>query len=307
MRQSFRRRFTQHILGTASRTILRVFGIRCEPLGVTPRGPALIAGNHLSWLDIVAVLASSRCTFVGKMEIRSWPIIGWLGHALGVVFVDRTRKRDLLRAIPALEQALRDGELVLLFPEGTTTAGHGILPFRSALFEAAVRAGAPVYPLILGGECTQHDIGNTPVICWLGQETLVANIKRLFAARGLVFSLDFGAPIAAGTDRKVLAARARGAIMQRFVPVQMHALIRTPPQAPARARSRSDVVTGALRRAAAAAVAPVLAIALVATRWLRPHGIRFNAVAEAELATDAQFRTRDLLIARDLFGKEFDA
>ena len=256
MRQSLRRRCTQLALGTASRILLRLFGIQCERVGATPSGPALIAGNHLSWLDIVAALATWQCTFVAKHEVRDWPVIGWLARSLGVVFVDRTRKRDLLRAIPALERALADGELVLLFPEGTTTAGDGILPFRSALFEAATRAGVPVYPLALSGHVTQRDDGSTPVICWLGEETLVANIKRLVAARGLGFSLCLGPPIATAVDRKQLAARTRDAVVRQFSPVRTHALVPTPPHAPARAWSRAHVVARTLRRVATALAAP---------------------------------------------------
>ena len=223
--------------------LLRLFSIQCERHGASPSGPGLIVGNHLSWLDIVAALATWQCTFVAKREVRDWPIIGWLAQSLGVVFVDRTRKRDLLRAIPALERALTDGELVLLFPEGTTTAGERIRRFRSALFEAAVRAGAPVYPLALSGHATQRDIANTPVVCWLGEETLFANIKRLVAARGLAFSLDLGAPIAPGADRKTLAVRARNEVARRFVPVRTHALVPTPAHAPPRAWSRWETLT----------------------------------------------------------------
>ena len=244
------------MLSTVSRALLRLFGIQCRPHGASPSGPALIAGNHLSWLDIVAALATWQCTFVAKKEVRDWPIIGWLARSLGVVFVDRTHKRDLLRAIPALERALAQGELVLLFPEGTTTAGEGILPFRSAFFEAATRTGVPVYPLAISGHATQRDDGSTPVICWLGEETLVANIKRLVGARGLSFSIRIGAPIAAGSDRKQLAARTRDDVVRQFTPVRVHALVPTPPHAPARAWSRTHVVTRTLRRVATALAAP---------------------------------------------------
>lgn len=210
----------------------------------------------------MAALATWRCTFVAKKEVRDWPIVGWLAQSLGVVFVDRTRKRDLLRAIPALEEALRDGELVLLFPEGTTTAGDGVLRFRSALFEAAVRARAAIYPLAISGQATQRDVHNTPVVCWLGEETLVANIRRLFAARGLEFSLALGAPITDG-DRKQLAARAHEHVVRQFAPVRTHALVPTPPHAPARAWSRTYIVTRALKRVATAFAAPTLALMIV--------------------------------------------
>jgi len=89
------------------RLVLAAVGVRRTRAGDRPRGGALFLSNHLSWLDIVVVLADADLTFVAKREVAGWPIVGPLASTLGVIFIDRTRKRDLLRSLPVLEQALQ--------------------------------------------------------------------------------------------------------------------------------------------------------------------------------------------------------
>ncbi len=212
-----RRQHALHaMLRRTSRLLLCVLGVYRTSRGPSVQGPALIAANHLGWLDIVCACAEWRCTFVAKREVRTWPVVGRIAMALGVVFIDRARKRDLLRAIPALERALREGQAVLFFPESTTTDGQDVLPFRSALFEAAVRSGAPVYPLAYGAQ--GRDAAGS-VACWTGDETLARSVWRVAGTRRTTCSLHVGAPIPAGDARKPLAAMARSQVRRRFVPV----------------------------------------------------------------------------------------
>ncbi len=207
-----RQRYARTIVRVGAQLLLRALGVARDVRGPTPRGPALLVSNHLSWLDVVVVAATWRCTFIAKREMRAWPFIGSLGTALGVVFVDRVRKRDLLRTIPAIEARLRAGDVMLLFPEGTTTDGAGVLPFRSALFEAAVRANAPVFPLSLSGQASHIE-----ALSWIGDETLLANVPRVASLQDACISLRVGAPITAGTNRKRLAFQSRQAVLRRFV------------------------------------------------------------------------------------------
>jgi 1-acyl-sn-glycerol-3-phosphate acyltransferase len=194
------------------RVVLRVLRVAVHTRGAVPAAPALILSNHLGWLDILAILARHDCSVVAKQEVRAWPIIGWLAERFGVVWVDRRRKRDLLRAIPALEQTLRSGRSVLLFPEGTTSTGDRLLPFKSALVEAAVRARVPVVPLALTGSVTA---GDAAALCWIDDETLVANLPRLLALQGAALVVHAAPAIGPGPTRKVMTALARAAIAQR--------------------------------------------------------------------------------------------
>ncbi len=171
----------------------------------------MLLANHLSWLDIVVLLAEHDVAFVAKREVERWPIVGTLASALQVIFIDRTRKRDLLRCLPMLEQALRAGRQVVLFPEGTTTNGAQLQPFKSALVEAAVRASAPVVPLALRATAS----GDATPLCWIGGESLMENLPRVRACRDACFRVEWLAPIDASPGRKLATGRARAEIEKR--------------------------------------------------------------------------------------------
>lgn len=205
-----RRRVVRHIVRWLARGVLRLLDIQVRAAGVLPPGPALLVANHLSWIDIVAVLAHHDCTFVAKDDVRDWPLVGPLGDALGVIWIDRRRKRDLIRAVAALSEALQRGDRVLLFPEGTTTTGRDVLPFRSSLVEAAVRVGVPVVPVALTAYA-EGDRGET--LCWVGNETLWAHLPRVRALRRALFEVQILTPMGAGPPRKVRSAAARTEIM----------------------------------------------------------------------------------------------
>ncbi|WP_337171716.1 lysophospholipid acyltransferase family protein [Gemmatimonas aurantiaca] len=200
------------------RGVLTVLRVDVTVRGAWPREPVLMIANHLSWLDIVAVLARRRCTFVAKRDVQRWPVVGWCADALGVIWVDRERKRDLLRAIPALQETLQSGTSVLLFAEGTTGDGRALLPFKSGLVEAAVRARALVVPLAVTASASQGDLS---ALCWIGDETLMANLPRVGALRDIRITLHAAPALMPGpfararAQRKQLTASARTAIAIR--------------------------------------------------------------------------------------------
>ncbi len=219
------RRARRAVLGASLRSgcfvLLRTLGVAPVMRGPRPARGSLIAANHLSWIDIPVVLATWPCTFVAKSEVQRWPLIGALGTALGVIWIDRSRPRDLLRVIPLVEGALRRGESVLLFPEGTTTNGQSMGPFRSGLFEAAVRARATVSAVAISVSAAG---GDPDALCWYGAETLVANIVRVASLRGARCTVHGSGPLHDGLhssrepapDRKDLARAARREAVRRF-------------------------------------------------------------------------------------------
>ncbi len=205
-----RRRLVRCGVRWLCRGVLRLFAIDVQTEGRLAPGPALLVANHLSWIDIVAMVAHYDCTFVAKDDVRRWPFIGALGDALDVVWIDRRRKRDLPRAVAVLREALQRNTPVVLFPEGTTSIGRDVLPFRSSLVEAAVLAGVPVVPIALS---TQAADGQGETLCWVGEETLLSHLPRVAALREATFVIHVLAPIAAGPTRKVRSAAARDAIV----------------------------------------------------------------------------------------------
>lgn len=205
------------IVRTGCRLLLDALGVARTRRGPAPRAGTLLVANHLSWIDIPVALASWPCTFVAKREVQQWPLVGALADAIGVTFIDRARPRDLLRVIPLVEATLRSGTTVLLFPEGTTTNARTIGQFRSGLLQAAVRAQAAVTPVALSAAAADR---NVDALCWIGDETLFANLYRVASLRGARVTVHVGGPIAGLGDRKALALRAHAEVEKRFRPLR---------------------------------------------------------------------------------------
>ncbi|WP_444633068.1 lysophospholipid acyltransferase family protein [Cupriavidus oxalaticus] len=133
-----------------SRKLLRICGVEVEiPSGFEPSRGALVVANHISWLDIFVLNAWRPFRFVAKSEIRSWPLIGWLCVQTGTLFIERGKKRDTHRALHHIADCLLQGNIVCVFPEGTTSDGSSVLPFHANLLQAAISARKPVQPVAL--------------------------------------------------------------------------------------------------------------------------------------------------------------
>ncbi|MET7877294.1 lysophospholipid acyltransferase family protein [Micromonospora sp. DT68] len=202
-----------------ARTTARAFGVRLVIKGRLPRRRALLVANHVSWLDILAVLAVAPARLVAKREVRTWPVLGLLAAAGGTVFVDRSRPRALPATVRRLADTLRAGRSVTVFPEGTTwCAGDAVTcrpggGFRPAMFQAAIDSGSPVVPLRLVYRC--EAIGSTTTAAaFLGADTLLRSVARVVAARDLVVTVTIAAALhpARDADRRLLARAAESAV-----------------------------------------------------------------------------------------------
>ena len=129
-----------------ARTLLSALGVRLEVSGNIGESPALIVANHVSWLDVIVLLAVHPASFVCKSEVAGWPAIGGILKRAGTIFIRRGSFRDVWRVNRVLRERFRKNESVAAFPEGTTTAGSEVLPFRPALFQPAVDCHIPVQP-----------------------------------------------------------------------------------------------------------------------------------------------------------------
>ncbi|SCG36709.1 1-acyl-sn-glycerol-3-phosphate acyltransferases [Micromonospora echinaurantiaca] len=205
-------------LGGWARVTARALGVRLVVRGRLPRRRALLVANHVSWLDVLAVLAVAPARLVAKREVRGWPLLGWLARAAGTLFVDRARPRDLPTTVGRVADALRAGRAVAVFPEGTTWCGAatGCRPaggFRPAVFQAAVDAGAPVVPLRIGyRDALTGDATTAPA--FLGAENLWRSLRRVLASRDLVLTVAVTTALhpAPGADRRMLARAAESAV-----------------------------------------------------------------------------------------------
>jgi len=129
------RPLTPWITVAVCRATLRLMGLRVRVHGAQTRENGAVVANHVSWLDIFVLNAQKRVCFVAKAEVAGWPGINWLAKATGTVFIRRDR-REAGSQIDVFRRRLRAGHKLLFFPEGTSTDGRRVLPFKTALFAA---------------------------------------------------------------------------------------------------------------------------------------------------------------------------
>lgn len=167
------------------------------------QGPVLLVANHQSWLDIPTLHAARHCRFVSKSDVQAWPLIGTLATAAGTLYIERSSRRDALRMVRSMQQALERGEVLAVFPEGTTGDGREMLPFHANLLQAAVAAKAPVQPV--GLRFADKATGVTSFApSYIGDDTLVGSIWRTLSAPPIEAVVHYGPPELAGErDRRV--------------------------------------------------------------------------------------------------------
>ena len=177
-----------------ARKMLRILGVGFQVRGHPPAsGPVLLAANHISWLDIVVMHASRHCRFVAKSEVRHWPLIGTLATGAGTLYIERDKRRDAFRVVHHMAESLRAGDVVAVFPEGTTSDGPALLPFHANLFQAAISAHAPVQPVAL--RYVDDARGATSLSpAYLDDDTLVGSVWRTLAGPSFKAVVTFGEP-----------------------------------------------------------------------------------------------------------------
>jgi 1-acyl-sn-glycerol-3-phosphate acyltransferase len=178
-------------------------GIELQPEGRFPSHGLLVA-NHLSYLDVLVLSALHSCVFVAKKEIRSWPLFGLMARLSGTVFVDRARASTAQSANAEMSNALAQGVVVVLFPEGTSSDGSQVLPFRPALFDAATKAGANVVSAHISYEVADGSVAND--VCYWGEMSFFPHLLRLLSRHEVRAQVRFAAETRKFADRK-LAAR----------------------------------------------------------------------------------------------------
>lgn len=191
----------------------RSVGARVRVEGAVPQGEMMLLANHVSWVDILALGGATGAAFVAHDGIARWPIIGWLAAQNKTIFVARERRGAISTQIGAIRDAITGHQAVALFPEGTTSDGAALLPFKPSLLAVLVPPPRPVMV-----QPVHIDYGSATIdIAWFGQEGAGANAKRLLRRRGrLDVTLRFLPAFdpAQCADRKALASYARDAIAQ---------------------------------------------------------------------------------------------
>jgi lyso-ornithine lipid O-acyltransferase len=190
-----------------ARRLLTIHGVTVTAAGETPRAPAVLVTNHVSYLDPLVVAAVAPCIAIAKGEAERWPLIGAGLRALGVVFVQRGDAHSGAVALRRARRALEGGAIVLNFPEGTTGTGGAVAPFRRGIFGLARMAGVPVVPAHVS-----YDDDRVP---WIGGQAFAPHYWRLSRTARIGARVRFGEPWTVGAcdDPGAVAARARAAVI----------------------------------------------------------------------------------------------
>jgi len=181
-----------------SKTLLRIVNVQMKVYGQTPptytsaRNNLLIA-NHISWLDIHAINSVLPVRFIAKSDIKSWPLFGYLAKKSQVLFIERGKRQHATRIVALTTQSLKAGDNVCLFPEGTTTDGTCIAPFKGSVMQSALQANSTIWPIAIRYPRLDGSI-NTEV-AYAGDTTLVESILRVIGQPQVVLELHFLAPI----------------------------------------------------------------------------------------------------------------
>ena len=198
-------------LQRASRRLLKIFGTTPEAFGTLPTTGLLVC-NHLSYVDILVLSSLTPALFVAKSEVKSWPVFGWFARLAGTVFANREKRTQAGQTADEIEVALRSGVLVILFPEGTSSDGQSVLPFKSSLLAPAARQTHPLHAACINYELADGNVGGD--VCYWGEMTLLPHLINLLSKRRVHSYVHF-APLRDGsTDRKELARQLHAEVVR---------------------------------------------------------------------------------------------
>jgi len=194
--------------------MIALLGAELRVEGQFRAGAKLVVANHVSWLDILAVHAvCPEARFVSKADVKQWPLVGRLVDSAQTLYLERERKRDALRVVHQIAEALKAGDTVAAFPEGTTGDGVTLLPFHANLLQAAIATETPVQPVALRYADAAHAV--SPAAQWLGDTTLAGSLWKLAGAQGLVVHVRvLTAEGSRHADRRALSEHVRTLIAE---------------------------------------------------------------------------------------------
>jgi 1-acyl-sn-glycerol-3-phosphate acyltransferase len=199
-----------------SAALMHILGVQVHVHDAPVRArPLMLVSNHVSWLDIFALNSAIPMRFVAKSEIRRWPFIGWLSAKTGTLFIERRSRRDAQRVVHLVAEALQAGDQIAMFPEGTTSDGHGLLPFHANLLQAAIAVDVPVQAIALRFSDSSEHVSSAAA--YIGDMTLMQSMWAVTSASDLTVHVSvLPAFPPQGMARRELAERLRADIVARL-------------------------------------------------------------------------------------------
>lgn len=189
-----------------------------------PNQNGLLVGNHMGFVDILAVYSFMPSLFVTSLEMRNTLFLGTLTEAAGCIFVDRKNRARILTELQEMITALRDGFRIVIFPEATSHNGEEVLPFKRTLISSAAHAKVPIIPYCFNYKAVERkpfSLKNRDSVCWYGDQTFLSSAIHLFFISSVEVEIEF-LPFIYATpedDRAVIADTVREKIVAKFLPV----------------------------------------------------------------------------------------
>lgn len=177
------------------RRLLATLNIQITTHGNVPQRmtSTLVVANHISWLDIHALNSVVPLRFIAKSEIKHWPIFGYLAKSADVLFIERDNRKDAVRVAHTTASSLAAGDNLCLFPEGTTTDGTRVLPFKSSLIQAVLHANATLHPVAIH---YPHPAGGVNThMAYAGDTSLKTSLSQILQQKKPKVELHFLSPI----------------------------------------------------------------------------------------------------------------
>lgn len=201
-----------------SRSLLRILNIEVIRQGNLPDHDAvntMFVGNHISWIDIHAINSVRAVRFIAKSDLRNWPIFGWLAKKCNTLFIEREQKKDAVRIIEEATESLKRGDCLCFFPEGTTTEGSELLPFKGSLMQAPINARSTIWPFAIYYPNSDGSANKDMAFC--GETTLFESIWKIVSLNNPKVVLTFLTKISPyGHERRGLTIAARHAVANQL-------------------------------------------------------------------------------------------
>ncbi len=206
-------------VGLWARNSCRAVGVRVSVEGAPPQGAFLMASNHLSYLDIIVLWCAIKSQFLSKADVARWPVFGRCARIAGTLFVDRTRRTDLPRVQAEAQQLLAANYGLVFFPEGTSSPGAEVMPFKGSLFQIAVDTGIPVHTACLHYATPNNQPPAFDNVAWWGDMAFFPHLLKLVRIPRIEARIRFQPKPVSGEDRKQIANAARRQIAAAFEPL----------------------------------------------------------------------------------------
>lgn len=207
------------LLKTWGRWAAKTLSINVHVKGHVPEPPFFLVSNHLSYVDIIVLFSQLKTTFVAKSEVADWPVLGFIARTIGVVFIDRKRRSDVARVNGEISNSVTKKRGLTLFPEGTTSPGCEVLPFRAALLEYPAGSRLGAHYCALWYSTGNGDDSAYKVVNWWEDISLGSHIHRLAKERVVHATISFGNKSIKVNDRKILSRKLHKNISQLFHPM----------------------------------------------------------------------------------------